>query len=98
MKYRSLSELLENLPLAQGRCEHRQSDFRPIIACTNSVALLFATEEANKEGGLPKAKDRSPASTRICYLELCKIKLLLAEMTIQNKGEAPDKESFPGMS
>jgi hypothetical protein len=60
------------------------------------VALLFATEDANKEGGLPKAKDRSPASTRICYSELYKIKLLLAEMTIQNNEQVPDKDSFPG--
>jgi hypothetical protein len=60
--------------------------------------LVFVTEEASKEGGLPKAKDRSPASTRVCCSELYKIKLLLAEMTIQNIEEVPDKESFPGMS
>jgi hypothetical protein len=57
VKYRSLCELLENLPLEEGRCEHRQRDFRPIIACTNSMALLFAIEEANKDGRLPKAED-----------------------------------------
>jgi hypothetical protein len=62
------------------------------------MALLFAIEEANKDGRLPKAEDWSPASTRICCSELYKIKLLLVEMTIQNKEEVPDKASFPSMS
>jgi hypothetical protein len=94
-KYRSRCELLENRPLEEGRCEHRQTDFRLIIACTNSVALLFATEGANEESGLRKANDRSPTSTRICCSELYKMKLLLVEMTSQKKKKAPDKESFP---
>jgi hypothetical protein len=62
------------------------------------VALLLAIEEANKDDELRKSKTRSPVSTRICCSELYKIKLLLVEMTNQNKEEVPDKESFPGMT
>lgn len=34
------------------KCEQQQSDFLPIIAYTKSVALLFATKQANKKRGL----------------------------------------------
>jgi hypothetical protein len=76
----------------------RHTDFRPIIACTKLLALLFATEEANKESGLRKATGRNPASARICCSELYEIKLLSAEMTILSRQEVPQKESYPLMS
>jgi hypothetical protein len=86
MKYRSRCGVFENRPLEEGR----QTDFRPIIACTKLVALLFATEEANKESGARKAMGRNPNSAPICCSELYEIKHLSAEMTkLQTKKAIP---------